>query len=187
MIYKAYKFTSKNQVNSLLLIAEPFEYITREIIESNDIDIVNEYSPGYYVIAVWKDVEHSSWQQYTILNSNSPIWWSGISLIAPENNQFVPNEVTNFQARAAMRAYILPDGRSLETAIKELLLSNKEATQVLAESNPLRISADNAWLAWEQSNTFLRNSDMVNAMASQLGFTSKQIDDLFIYAYSLSA
>ena len=99
----------------------------------------------------------------------------------------VPASVTNFQARFVMRATILPDGRSLETAVREYLLEQKTAASVLPEAHASRIAADQAWLAWEQSNDFERNGALVNGLGAAFGLTAGAIDDLFRAAAVVAA
>lgn len=99
----------------------------------------------------------------------------------------VPATVTNFQGRYVMRATILPDGRSLETAVREYLTEQKTQAAVLPESSPIRIAADQAWLAWEQSNVFERNGGLINSLGPTFGFTPEQIDDLFRAAAEVTA
>jgi hypothetical protein len=91
----------------------------------------------------------------------------------------VPASVTNFQARALMRRTILPDGRSLETAVRVALLAAKEAAAALPEADPARIAADEAWLAWEQSNDFFRRGALVQAIGAQMGFDDTALDQMF--------
>jgi hypothetical protein len=99
----------------------------------------------------------------------------------------VPASVTNFQARALMRRTILPDGRSLETTVREALAAGKAAAASLPEADPIRIAADEAWLAWEQSNEFTRRGALVTAIAAQLGYADAEIDDLFRAASQIEA
>jgi hypothetical protein len=72
----------------------------------------------------------------------------------------IPQEVTKFQAKAALLKYDLLD--IVESTIKS--------------SDPL------TKLAWGESLTFKRNSDFLISVAAKIGITEKQIDDLFIYA-----
>lgn len=77
----------------------------------------------------------------------------------------VPAEVTNFQARAALRRAALLDG--VHAA--------------------LQAAGGEAWDAWEYANHLYRNGALVQAFAAQLGFTQAQIDDLFRVAASIEA
>jgi hypothetical protein len=92
---------------------------------------------------------------------------------------WVPDRVTNFQARALMRRTVLPDGRSLETAVRESLAAAKAAADELSEAHPARIAADEAWLAWEQSNEFMRYGALVTAIGAQMGFDAAALDQMF--------
>jgi hypothetical protein len=69
----------------------------------------------------------------------------------------VPAEVTNFQARAALRRAGL-----LEQVHAALLAAGGEA-----------------WDAWEYANHISRGSALVRSFAAQLGLTEAQIDDMF--------
>lgn len=106
--------------------------------------------------------------------------WQGVP-------QPVPDTVTNWQARAVMRQTILPDGRSLERTVDEALRADRAAAGVLADADPLRIAADIAWLAWEQSNEFARGGALVAAMAARVGLTDADRDALFLAAAALEA
>ena len=99
----------------------------------------------------------------------------------------VPDRVTNFQARALMRRTILSDGGSLETAVREALASAKAAAAALPEADPARIAADEAWLAWEQSNEFLRHGALVQAIGKQMGFDDAALDQMFRDAAAIEA
>lgn len=77
----------------------------------------------------------------------------------------VPGEVTNFQARAALR--------------RAGLLNIVHAA--------LQQAGGEAWDAWEYANHLYRNGALVQAFAAQLGFTEAQIDDLFRVAASIEA
>lgn len=98
-----------------------------------------------------------------------------------------PSEVTNFQARALMRSIIMADGRSMETTVREGLLASKAAVEAIPESDPARIAADTAWLAWEQANVFVRSGTLVATLGAQLGLTDEQIDNLFRQAAVIEA
>jgi response regulator RpfG family c-di-GMP phosphodiesterase len=77
----------------------------------------------------------------------------------------VPAEVTNFQARAALR----------------------RAGHLDRVHTALQAAQGEAWDAWEYANHLYRNGALVQAFASQLGFTEAQIDDLFRVAASIEA
>lgn len=77
----------------------------------------------------------------------------------------VPGEVTNFQARAALR----------------------RAGLLKRVHDALQAEGGEAWDAWEYANHFYRNGALVQAFAAQLGFTEEQIDDLFRAAASIEA
>lgn len=74
----------------------------------------------------------------------------------------VPQEVTRFQARAALyQAGLLGD---VETVMSE------PYTDMMLK------------LAWQDAQTFKRTSSFVLGIAKQLGLTEQQLDDLFITA-----
>lgn len=188
MIYKAYRFDTEQQAKSLISQENtPDDYLVYGYNAKFDEEENIIPATGYYIIGVWEKSENITWSEYSISPENSPIWWSGIPITENQIKISVPNEVTNFQARAAMRNFILQNGVSLETATATILRQNKENAEVLPESHETRIAADRAWLAWEQSNTFQRNSDLVRSLASELGLTNTQIDDLFIAASNIVA
>lgn len=79
----------------------------------------------------------------------------------------VPQEVTAFQAKAAL------DAAGLYDAVEAMM----------ADAATPRIYK----LAWREAQVFRRDSPTVLAMASTLGLTSAQVDDLFINAVSMVA
>ncbi len=85
----------------------------------------------------------------------------------PEPVMTVPQTVSRFQARAALYQAGLFD--QVET-----LMQNSE-TPMLAR------------LAWQDAQEFKRQSPTVLAMASALGLTDEQIDELFITAAVIEA
>lgn len=74
----------------------------------------------------------------------------------------VPQQVTNYQARAALIASGLFE--AVDTAVKA--------------QGP----ASQAWQAWEYANVFLRTSPFIVEMGAALGQTPAQIDALFVEA-----
>jgi response regulator RpfG family c-di-GMP phosphodiesterase len=89
----------------------------------------------------------------------------GTETVIPGALAPVPTEVTNFQARAALRRAGL-----LEPVHAALLAAGGEA-----------------WDAWEYANHLYRNGALVKAFAAQLGFTEEEIDDLFRVAAGIEA
>ena len=90
--------------------------------------------------------------------------WSGDLpvLIIPEIVISIPQEVTKFQAKVA-----LYQAGMLEAVEAEI---SKPETQMEMK------------LAWQDAQTFKRTSSFVNGMASLLGLTDQQVDDLFVLA-----
>lgn len=77
----------------------------------------------------------------------------------------VPKEITNFQARAALMA----------AGLFELV------------DNAVKQEQGIAFQVWEYANTISRQGSLVNSIASQLGLTSQQLDNLFIEAEKIEA
>lgn len=76
-------------------------------------------------------------------------------------NNYVPASIPVWQARAALESYNLLD--QVNTAI--------------ANSNDFALKS-----VWEYGNFIDRDSNALNELGSALNLTSKQIDDLFIFA-----
>lgn len=91
----------------------------------------------------------------------------------------VPQEVTRAQARVAMAAHILPDGRSLLKATKALIEARLAAVETMPDSDPASIAAEqiNEW--WTSAATYRRDHPAMVEIAGQFGLTSAQMDDLF--------
>ena len=104
--------------------------------------------------------EYATWVGHWLITTEPPPW-----LRAPQPAP-VPEEVSRFQARAAL----LGAG----------LLSFVEAA-IAASGNPL------AQLAWADAQTFRRDSPTVAAMSAVLGLTDAQLDDLFRSAAGITA
>jgi hypothetical protein len=84
----------------------------------------------------------------------------------------VPESVTAFQIKAALHA--LPAISGPDTLYDEI--------------NSLLTSAGGvSYLAWEYATEVTRNGQLVNSLASQLGWTGEQLDKLFISAAGISA
>jgi hypothetical protein len=77
----------------------------------------------------------------------------------------IPERVTNFQARAALRRMGLLD--IVHTMVQQ--------------------EGGEAWDAWEYANHVYRNGALVVAMSQSLGLTPKMVDDLFIMADQIEA
>jgi hypothetical protein len=84
----------------------------------------------------------------------------------------VPQEVTNFQARALlMNMPGSAPGRSLFQDVDDTL----------------RALGGVEWQAWEYTTVFPRNSTLVEAIGAQLNFTEAQLDEMFIAAAAIGA
>lgn len=79
--------------------------------------------------------------------------------------RYVPQEVTRFQALAALHM--------------AELLERVEAIIAAPETDVL------TRLAWQNAQTFKRNSQMVSDIALAIDLTDQQIDDLFVSAVSI--
>lgn len=88
-------------------------------------------------------------------------WW-----IPPAVTRIVPRSVSRFQARAAL--------------FQAGLLDDVEAYMALPETDPIYR------LAWQDAQDFFRNSATVNALKSVLGLNDSQLDDLFVFAGSIT-
>lgn len=84
----------------------------------------------------------------------------------------VPQVVSRFQGREAMWQTVYED-RPLFVAVEELL--NEPTTPATYRR------------AWAELQEFRRDSEMLAAIATQLGLTIKQVDDLFILAANIVA
>lgn len=78
----------------------------------------------------------------------------------------VPQQVTNYQARAALIS------AGLFNAVDDAVKAQGSASQ--------------AYQAWEYANVYLRTSPFIVEMGAALGLTAEQIDELFISASQIS-
>lgn len=101
-------------------------------------------------------------------------WTASRPLPAPPEP--VPQEVTNFQARAVLLATPSPTGIEGRTLFHDV----NEAMVALGQFHP-------AFQAWEYANTITRNGATVEAMAAQFGLTSAQLDEMFRQAALVEA
>lgn len=93
--------------------------------------------------------------------------WDGVTFTKPVVQVDVPASVTMRQARLALlSAGILDD---IDTAIAGLPSPDKEQAKI----------------EWEYSQEVQRHNSFVSVLASALGMSNKQIDDLFILAKNL--
>lgn len=79
----------------------------------------------------------------------------------------IPYSVTPFQAKAAMYNTMVDGNRLLDLVIS---LINNPSTSYLTK------------LAWDSVTEFTRDSPLLNGLATQLGLSSQQVDELFIAA-----
>ena len=106
-------------------------------------------------------------QAETIFAGMAPDGW-----VLPAPPRVVPESVTAFQIKAALHA--LPAISGPGTLYDEI--------------NSLLVSVGGvSYLAWEYATDVTRNGQLVNSLASQLGWTQTQLDDLFITADKISA
>ncbi|EHM00520.1 hypothetical protein HMPREF9946_02560 [Acetobacteraceae bacterium AT-5844] len=97
----------------------------------------------------------------------------------PPDPGTVPLEITRAQARVAMAAYILPDGRSLLTATRELLQAQLDATAALPDADPQRIAALQASEWWTAAATYRRDHPVLLQIADLLGVSAAETNALF--------
>lgn len=95
--------------------------------------------------------------------------WSKVESIV---SRHIPQVVSRFQGREAMWQTVYED-RPLFVAVEELL--NESTTPATYRR------------AWTDLQEFRRDSEMLAAIAAQLGLTIKQVDDLFILAANIVA
>lgn len=94
-----------------------------------------------------------------------------IAALPPEPPPPVPQEVTNFQARALLLN--MPgsaEGRSLFDDVDQAL----------------RAFGGLAFQAWEYGTVFPRESELIATMAQQFNLTEAQLDQMFIAAAQIS-
>lgn len=94
-------------------------------------------------------------------------WVAGGGKIAPYTPPpaLIPQKVSRFQARAAL--------------LMEGLLATVEAA--ISDADPL------VQMAWADAQEFQRHSPTINAMATALGLSDEQVDDLFVKASEIIA
>ena len=93
--------------------------------------------------------------------------------VAPVVPTPAPQTVSPFQFKAVLAAMPATDGRS---------------TSLYAQINTaLTTQGGTALMAWEYAVQIDRNSVMVTQMAASLGFTSEQLDAVFVSAAAVSA
>lgn len=95
-----------------------------------------------------------------------PLTPEEIAALPPPPPPFVPQEVSRFQAKEALR--------------QANLLTQADAI-VLASGNPTLQNA------WANANVFRRDSQNINALAPLLGLDSAGLDDLFRTAAGIVA
>jgi len=101
-----------------------------------------------------------------------PVWLEGMSLLgaAPVedwNARAVPQQVSRFQARAAL--------------LQADLLDDIEAYMALDTTDAF------TKLAWKDAQDFNRSSPLVEAIGQLIGLTPAQLDDLFVFASTITA
>lgn len=94
-----------------------------------------------------------------------------IAAIPPPPPPPVPQEVTNFQARALlMNMPGSAEGRSLFDDV----------------DGALRALGGVAWQAWEYGTVFPRQSELIATMAAEFNLSEAQLDAMFIAAAQIS-
>ena len=90
----------------------------------------------------------------------------------PAGWPFVPQSVTNYQARAVLMS------QPGSAAGRSLFEDVNAALQALGGT---------AWQAWEYANDITRTGELVSQIGTQLGLNSAQLDALFVSASQISA
>ena len=83
----------------------------------------------------------------------------------------VPQEVTNFQARALLQN--MPGSAEGKTLFDDV-------------DDALRAMGGIPWQAWEYTTSFPRDSALIAAIGAQLNLTDAQLDEMFIAAAAIS-
>jgi hypothetical protein len=133
-------------------------------------------------LVIAEDPDDPLWQAY--------LAWCAAGNVATDPTPVAPAasaSVTNYQARAVMRQFKMPDGRSLFTTVDSDLRAAVEATKVLDEFDPQRVEADLSWQAWEQANTYDRQGAITQLLAGRYGFDEPTTDELFRKAEIVTA
>lgn len=130
-----------------------------------DTNEVRELDPA--VIQAWVDTGNPKASLYTLIpDSPAPnAQWDGSKWIVPP--PYVPQSVSRFQAKAAL--------------LNAGLLSQIEA--IIADPATDAMTK----LAWAEAIQFERNSPTVLGLASALGLTDQQLDELFTAAAQINA
>jgi hypothetical protein len=82
----------------------------------------------------------------------------------------VPQEVTNFQARALLMN--MPGSAAGRSLFQDV-------------DDTLRALGGVEWQAWEYTTVFPRDSQLIATLGTQLGLTDAQLDQMFIAAAAL--
>ena len=94
-----------------------------------------------------------------------------IAALPPPAPPPVPQEVTNFQARALLLQ--MPGSVEGRTLFQDV-------------DDALRQLGGVAWQAWEYTAIFPRDSELIATLAAQFNLTDEQLDQMFIAAAQIS-
>lgn len=94
-----------------------------------------------------------------------------IAALPPPAPPLVPQQITNFQARALLMQ--LPGSAEGRTLFQDV-------------DDKLQALGGVAWQAWEYTTVFPRDSALIATVAAQFNLTSAQIDDMFRTAETIS-
>lgn len=94
-----------------------------------------------------------------------------IAALPPPPPPAIPNQVTNFQARALLMG--MPGSAEGRTLFHDV-------------DDALRALGGVEFQAWEYTTSFPRNSALIAAIAAQLSLTEAQLDEMFIAAAAIS-
>lgn len=98
--------------------------------------------------------------------------WNQVSEIQASPGRLIPQVVSRFQGREAM--WQTPHGSATLFEAAEALIAGPDTPAMYQR-------------AWVDLQEFRRDSEMLGAIAMQLGLNREQIDDLFILAASIQA
>lgn len=143
--------------------------------------------PGYHVLGIFDGVPPAAWSAAAIAVQPGDPAIPTDTTPPPADPEAAPVEISRAQARVAMATHILPDGRSLLSATRDMLAAQQEATTGRPDADPQRIAAMQAAEWWTAAATYRRDHPVLLAVAAALGLTNAEIQALFRAAALISA
>ncbi len=98
----------------------------------------------------------------------------------------VPQKVTLLQGRTQLRRHRLPDGSNLDDQIIALLTGAVQQASVLPPTDPMRIAAEEDWIAYTTANDLERNSAIVAKIGAIFQLDDAMLDRMFRAASMIS-